>query len=127
MKTALAVILALMVSLFSRFPHADAAYAENESDSPIHEMSRADRCSVITMTIRELAASLKDADKEISVLDSPGTTTTESERYSEQQTKEQGERLEFLQKKASSLRKQIALKEQQLDNCLQETLTPQTQ
>jgi hypothetical protein len=94
------------------------AHDEEESDSAIHEMPASDNCSLIIMQIRQLVYSLKQYDQEISSLQPPGDSTVKNNENKEQQ-QEYEQQLKLLQEKASSLRNQIDMKEQQLESCNQ--------
>jgi len=93
--------------------------AQDDSRSAIHELPRADQCSIITMNIRELAFSLKEVVKEISLIESPVHSPSGNNEYYEQQINQYEQNMTALQVEASSLRKQINIQEQQLEGCLQ--------
>ena len=93
--------------------------AMDDSQSAIHELPKADQCSLITMDIRRLAYSLKKIFKEISLLESPVHSPSQNNKNYEQQINQYEQNMNALQEKASSLRKQINLQEQQLESCLQ--------
>ena len=99
------------------------AHAKNNNDSPIHELPRADRCSVIMLHIRELAFSLQQIVKEISRLEKPVRSTSESSEEHNLQMDQYGE-LQELREKESFLRTQIDLKEEQLQDCLNHASPP---
>jgi chromosome segregation ATPase len=113
-----ALLLFLFFVLTFGYP-SSAVYAQNESESSIHELPRAYQCDVITINIRELAFSRKQVLKEISSLEKPAGQASESSEYYEQQMNQYRERMEALQERVFSLQEQIDTNEQQLENCLQ--------
>jgi hypothetical protein len=96
-----------------------SVFAQNESESPIHELPRADQCDVITISIREVAFSRKQVLKELLSLEESAGLASKNGAYNEQQINEYQERVKLLQERVSSFQKQIDTKEQQLENCLQ--------
>jgi hypothetical protein len=96
-----------------------SVFAQNESESPIHELPRADQCDVITISIREVAFSRKQVLKELFSLEESAGLASKNGAYNEQQINEYHERVKLLQERVSSFQKQIDTKEQQLENCLQ--------
>jgi peptidoglycan hydrolase CwlO-like protein len=96
-----------------------SAYAKEDSESPIHELPRADRCSIIMMNIRKLASSLKDVEKKISPLESQARPPSVNNEHYEKKTDQDEHDIKALQEKASSLRKQIDKQEQLLESCFQ--------
>lgn len=122
-------ILFVATLFFLRLGSADSsAYAQNESQVPLHdELPRADQCSVMTIHIRELALSLKEVMKEKSLLEPPVRPVLENNGDYGQRLHDYEQRMELLQERASSLRKQIDTKEQALIDCLQNNASPQDQ
>lgn len=114
--------LLLFPIFFLTFWYAGSSvYAENESQSPIHELPKANQCDVIIINIRELSFARKEVLKEISSLENPAGSALENNEYSQQQINEYEQRMKLLQERVSSLQKQIDSKEQQLQVCLQHT------
>ena len=114
--------LLLFPIFFLTFWYAGSSvYAENESQSPIHELPKANQCDVIIINIRELSFARKGVLKEISSPENPAGSALENNEYSQQQINEYEQRMKLLQERVSSLQKQIDSKEQQLQVCLQHT------
>ena len=114
--------LLLFPIFFLTFWYAGSSvYAEYESQSPIHELPKANQCDVIIINIRELSFARKEVLKEISSLENPAGSALENNEYSQQQINEYEQRMKLLQERVSSLQKQIDSKEQQLQVCLQHT------
>lgn len=125
MKSIFKKIISIATLSFLTLGYPDSSvYAQNDSQSPIHELPRADQCSVITMHIRQLVSSLKKVVKEISLLESPLESAAGDKEHAKQQSNENEQRLELLHESASSLQKQIDMQEQQLENCVHRTITP---
>lgn len=101
------------------FPGSSGAETQKESESPIHEIQRADQCSIITMKIRELSYSLKMAHKELAHFTAESKNTD-----TEQLVQQYAEELNLLEAKEKSLRAQIDLHEQLLQNCIHQTAMP---
>jgi len=121
-------IILIGTLLFFTFGYAGSSvFAQDDSQSPIHELPRADRCSIIIMDIRELASSLKEVVKEISLLEAPVHSPSENNEYYEKQVHQYEQEMDELEEKASSLRKQIDTQEQLLDSCLQHDTAPSGQ
>lgn len=113
------IILIGAIFLFTFGYAGSSAYAQDDSESPIHELPKADRCSIIIMDIRESASSLKDVVKEISLLESQAHSPSANNEQYEQETNQNEHNIKALQERASSLRKQIDKQEQLLETCLQ--------
>lgn len=100
------------------------ASAQDHSESSIHELPEADRCSVIILHIRDLAFSLKQAGREIRLLEQPARQAFGNSEEYNRQMEQYDQLLEELRQKESSLRSQIDLKEQQLQDCLEPPSPP---
>jgi hypothetical protein len=100
------------------------AYAQKQSESAIHEMPEADRCSVVIMHIRELAASLQQVAREISLLKQTARSAFKSNSREEPQMNQHDQKFAALKEKESSLRQQMYMREQQLKNCLRQDSPP---
>ena len=75
-------------------------YAQNESHERLHdELPRTDRCSIITMNIRQLAFELKESVKEKSRLKQSPEASPENIAHEGQQLNEYEQRLKMLQEK----------------------------
>ena len=109
MKSLSKKIILVATFLLFTFGYAGfSAYADGDSESPIHELPRADRCSIIIMDIRKLASSLKDVEKDISLLESQAYSPSQNNEHYEQEINQDDHNIQqALQEKASSLRKQI--------------------
>jgi len=94
-------------------------YAQNESDSPIHEMPDPDKCSVEMMRIRDLAAALKQVSSEMSAHSATG-----GNRLGGQQMNRNDQDLKALKEKEYTLRKQMYMQEQQLEECMKQESPP---
>ena len=120
MKSLSKKIILVATFLLFTFGYAGfSAYADGDSESPIHELPRADRCSIIIMDIRKLASSLKDIEKDISLLESQAYSPSENNEHYEQEINQDDHNIQALQEKASFLRKQIDRQEQLLESCFQ--------
>lgn len=125
MKTLLIKIFLLLFFFLPKSGYADSSvYSHEESESSIHELPKADQCSVITMNIRQQAFSLKKVVKEISSLEASVHSSSENSDPSEQHVNEYEQNLDALKNKASNLRKQIDMQEQQLEYCYQHDKNP---
>ena len=90
--------LLLFPIFFLTFWYAGSSvYAENESQSPIHELPKANQCDVIIINIRELSFARKEVLKEISSLENPAGSALENNEYSQQQINEYEQRMKLLQ------------------------------
>ena len=115
LKTLVLASFFLLCSVWAGVP----LYAQNNtSDSPIHEMPDADKCSVEMMHIRDLAASLKQVAKEIALLEPGAGSTTEGNSMGEQQKNPND--LKALKEKEYSLRQKMYEQEQQLEECMKQ-------
>ena len=119
LKTLVLASFFLLCSVWAGVP----LYAQNNtSDSPIHEMPDADTCSVEMMHIRDLAASLKQVAREISLLEPGAGSTTEGHSMGEQQKNPND--LNALKEKEYSLRQKMYIQEQQLEECMKQDSPP---
>jgi len=120
MKSIPIKFLLFTLLLLPQLGHATSTeYAQKGNTSATHELPRADQCSVITIHIRESALALKEVVKEISSLESTISAVAERNKSNEQLLSDNEQQLELMQVKASALREQIDLQEQQLEICLQ--------
>jgi hypothetical protein len=76
------------------------------------------------MHIRELAASLKQVAREISLLEQTARSASESNSQEESQMVLYDQQLAVLKEKESSLRQQMYMREQRLKNCLKQDSPP---
>lgn len=98
---------------------------QNGSDSAVHEMPQADQCSLIILHIRELASSVKQVNREISQLVRPVRSASESDEVYGHRMYAYERQLDVLQEQEYSLRRQIDLKERQLESCLHHDSLPE--
>lgn len=120
MKSRDSIILIVILLLLPNPGFAGStAELPEESESPIHELPRADQCSIITIEIRELSYSLKKVHKEAAHI-----TAASQNGDNEQFLRNYADTLNLLQAREESLREQIDLREQKLKNCLHQTAMP---
>lgn len=100
------------------------AEPHKQSESPIHELPKADQCSVITMQIRGLSYELKQVRKEISRLGAEINTAEADNTNDEQPVQENDQKLHALHTREKALREQLDLQERQLENCIFQTAMP---
>ena len=115
--TEIPVFIFTFILLFSGVD--SSACAATGNGNPMQELPRVDQCSVITITIRQMAFELKKNAKEASLLEPPVPGQSEKTAESEQRMHEYEQKLKLLQERASSLREQIDMKEKQLESCMQ--------
>ena len=120
MKKLLIPTLLLVTIFFFRLEYIDSSVdTQGVTEISLHELEGADQCSVITMNIRQLISSLNEVNKEVSSLGTPVRPASENNELYKQQMNEYEQKMKVLKEAVINIQKQIDMKEQQLELCLQ--------
>ena len=119
----LKIVLLLILLLCQGAQAYPAAHEQNTNENPLRELPAANRCSVITMHIRELASERKEIAGEISSREVQ-LQATGNKGSATGQEDENSRRLKELLEKRATLQDMIDRQENRLDDCLQGKLVP---